>query len=345
MDLSIKLKAQQANDDDDISLENRPSISVTELRKRKVAPSDEKQSSCYPNDDLNTDLCTNFNLIYKNGGKRTKKYSIIEHIHDFNSKRCADTVCFKLDEAFSGPENLLEVTSPSMHGYFGSVTQFHDKNTQVIMKQKKITGKLEPNEVVVPLKYFKEESHLAHIYGLILDKVGVCYILMEDAAENICVKFFQDHKYQVKIIDFGSCVTRMDNRPVNGVTTEYLPPEIVSIYFEQKMVHSSYFNGSVDVWSAGMVTLYLTKGTHPTICFVLGKPLNALKYNLSMRKEVSKMIASMEEPLDPYFTTGKETIDHLLSHVLKINPESRWKASDAVSFLSSEIFRSQNENG
>ncbi|KAH9490613.1 C2 domain-containing protein 5, partial [Bulinus truncatus] len=153
MDLSIKLKAQQENDDDDISLVNRPepSISgppshtrnssikynVTELRKRKVAPSDEKQSSCYPNNELNTDLCTNLNLIYKNGGKRTKKYSIIEHINDFNSNRCADTVCFKLDKAFSGPENLLEVTSSSMHGYFGSVTQFHDKNTKVIMKQKK----------------------------------------------------------------------------------------------------------------------------------------------------------------------------------------------------------------
>ncbi|KAH9498281.1 hypothetical protein Btru_009579 [Bulinus truncatus] len=162
--------------------------------------------------------------------------------------------------------------------------------------------------------------------------------------ENVCLSINSEGLYVTKLIDFGSCRTGVDKMTYAGLTPEYLPPNINEFLFnamQKKLPDLSQYPKVTckdDVWGAGMVTLYMEKGEHPIIKFFTGHP-DYPKDNtaMSLRRQVMKKTADLQNPLDKYFTTGKVILDEMLQNVLLVDSHKRWTSSNVVTFLKGKL--------
>ncbi|XP_052759599.1 myosin light chain kinase, smooth muscle-like [Mya arenaria] len=99
-----------------------------------------------------------------------------------------------------------------------------------------------------------------------LEKYGITHLDIKP--ENMCILTQEDGSLVLKLTDFGSACTLRESLNFVGMTPEYLAPEIAKVALQRKFkvlnfgVSEGDVTCKVDVFSFGLVIMYIYKGCH-----------------------------------------------------------------------------------
>lgn len=160
--------------------------------------------------------------------------------------------------------------------------------------------------------------------------------------ENICLN---QETWLAKLVDFGSSKTKQDKMNYKGVTPEYLDPLANKFMYEffvreNKTYPPHKLEEKDDVFSAGLVGLFLIMRAHPMIQFFTGAPDYPKDQTANAKRmEVLKKISELSEDMllklidRPMSVLMKE----LMLKVLDPVRDRRWQASKAALFLKEKL--------
>jgi serine/threonine protein kinase len=162
--------------------------------------------------------------------------------------------------------------------------------------------------------------------------------------ENVC---YDVAARRAKLVDFGSSKTLQDEMTYGGITPEYLDPAVNKYLYEANIVKNKDYpkhrlDEKDDVYSAGMVALFLFMKCHPTIQFYTGfkdYPIAEAADTMKMRISVIKQISEMnhESLMKLLNIPTPDVMKELLFSVLELDRKDRWTAKQAVAFLEEKL--------